>query len=172
MDTCPIHVGSDEETVRAYFAAKFGDIADASQSLGDYLEFARKQLSTGGRPRNSVLSPIFRRIIELQSSPTFNEALTRAVKDVHDSRGTVPQYIQKLAARIAAGEAYADEKLDSVRAHFHEFRRQHHPLLPHCLPRNYETCAWAIMFKRFDMAAAIFVTMNARHRERLLQHLR
>jgi hypothetical protein len=173
MDPCPIHDGSDEETVRAYFAARFGDIADASQSLGvDYLEFAKQQLSTGGRPRNSVLSPIFQRIIELQSTPTFNKALTRAVEDVRDSGGTVPQYIRKLAARIAAGEAYADEKLDSVRAHFHQFRRQHHPLLPHCLPRNYETCTWAIMFKRFDLAAAIFVLMSKRHKEALLHHLR
>jgi hypothetical protein len=172
MDPCPIHVGSDEKTVRAYFAARFGDIADASQSLRvNYIEFAKQQLSTGGRPRNSVLSPIFQRIIELRSAPTFNQALIRAVEDVDDSDGTVPQYIQDLVARIDAGDAYADDTLDSMRAQYHQYKKQYHPLLPDWLPRNYETCAWAILFKRFDVAAAIFVLMNEQNKQALLHRL-
>jgi hypothetical protein len=172
MDTRPIHVGSDEETVRAYFAARFGDIANASHSLRvEYLEFARQNLSTGGRPRNSVLSPIFRRIIELRSQPTFAKALKRAVADVDDSDGTVPQYIRELVPRINAGGASTDETLASVRAQFHQYKTQYHPLLPHWLPRNYETCAWAILFKRFDLAAAIFVLMSKRNKEAILRPL-
>jgi hypothetical protein len=172
METCPLHVGSDEKTVRDWLTAKYADMSDASRSLRlDYFEFAER-LSTGGRPRNSVLSPIFRRIIELRSNLTFNEAIKRAVADVHASGGPIPQYIQDLVARIDAGDAYADDTLDSMRAQYHQYKRQYHPLLPDWLPRNFETCAWAFMFKRFDLAAAIFVLMSKQHKETLLRELR
>jgi hypothetical protein len=165
----PIHVGSDEETVRAYLTARFADIADASQSLHvKYFEFAPR-LSTGGRPRNSVLSPIFRKVIGLQLNQklTFNDALKRVV----DAPG-IPQYIQDLVALIDAGGTYVDETYASVRVRYQQYKRQYHPLLPDWLPRNYETCTWAIMFKRFDVAAAIFVLMNERNKKALLHHLR
>jgi hypothetical protein len=92
METSPLPVGSDEKTVCDWLTAKYADMPDATKSLRlDYFKFAER-LSTGGRPRNSVLSPIFRRIIDFRSNLTFNEALKRAVADVEASGGTVPRY--------------------------------------------------------------------------------